>query len=105
MLKSSGTALKKYGGVLITEIQNELDTAANESLTVTVIKQSPISAIYVGAKSIVDQFGSVMSIPIGRLIAVFPANELLAVIVREFPSSSTKNYEISQLPLEFTGSV
>jgi hypothetical protein len=30
--------LKKYGGVLKTDILNELDTSANESLTVTVIK-------------------------------------------------------------------
>jgi hypothetical protein len=42
----------------------------------------------------VDQVGSVR-IPAGKVIADPPANELVAVIVRGFPSSSTKNAERS----------
>jgi hypothetical protein len=42
----------------------------------------------------VDSFGSVR-IPEGKLTAYPPANELVAVIVRAFPSSSTKNDERS----------
>jgi hypothetical protein len=42
----------------------------------------------------VDQLGSVR-IPEGKLIVFPPVYELVAVIVREFPSSSTKNDERS----------
>ena len=78
----------------MTDILNELVAVANESLTVTVIKYLPISVIYVGAMATVDQFGRVR-IPAGRVEAGPPANELVAVIVRGFPSSSTKNDERS----------
>ena len=52
----------------------------------------------------VDQVGSV-KIPDGRTKAGPPAKELVAVIVRGFPSSSTKNDERSQLAKEFTDRV
>jgi hypothetical protein len=93
-VKSSGTALTKYGGVFTTEIWNELDTVANESLTVTVIKYMPISVIRVGAMATVVQVGSVR-IPAGRVKADAPAKELVAVIVKGFPSSSTNKAERS----------
>ena len=38
----------------------------------------------------VDQFGSVRRVPTGRLKADYPVNKLVAVIVRGFPSTSTK---------------
>jgi hypothetical protein len=43
----------------------------------------------------VDQVGSVRRVPSGRLKGASPSNELVAVIVRGFPSSSTKNPERS----------
>lgn len=54
----------------------------------------PISDIRVGAMATVDHVGNVR-IPVGRLKAGPPANELVAVIVRGFPSSSTKKAERS----------
>jgi hypothetical protein len=93
-VKSSGTVLKKYGGVFTTDIWNELDTAASESLTVTVIKYMPTSVIRVGAMATVDQVGKVR-IPAGRVRTVAPAKELVAVIVKGFPSSSTNRAERS----------
>jgi hypothetical protein len=48
-----------------------------------------------------DQFGIVRRLPAGRLKAGPPANELVAVIVREFLSLSSKNDERSYLPVEF----
>ena len=51
--------------------------------------------------AIFDQVGSVR-LPEGRLKAGPPAKELVAFIVRGFPSSSKKNDERSQLAKEFT---
>ena len=49
-----------------------------------------------------DQVGSVRRVPAGRLKGGPPANELVAVIVRGFLSSSTKNDFRSYVPLELT---
>ena len=78
----------------MTEIWNELESMSNELLTVTVIKYTPISSILVGAIAIFNLCGSVR-IPAGRLTADPPANELVAVIIRGFTSSFTKNEERS----------
>jgi hypothetical protein len=63
---------------------------ANESLIVTLIKYMPISSIREGAIATEDQVGSVRRVPSGRLKAAAPSNELVADIVRGFPSSSLK---------------
>jgi hypothetical protein len=55
--------------------------------------------------AIVDQFGSFRRVPTGRVKAASPANELVAVIVRGFPSSSTKKVKRLKLPKEFTDTV
>jgi hypothetical protein len=54
----------------------------------------PISVIRVGAMATVDQVGSVR-IPAGKVNVGPPAKELVAVMVRGFPSSSMKNAERS----------
>ena len=53
----------------------------------------------------VDQFGNFRRVPTGRVKAAYPANELVAVIVRGFPSSSTKNFKRLKLPKEFTDTI
>jgi hypothetical protein len=74
---------------------NVLYAVAKVSLIVTLIKYIPISSIRVGAIATDDQVESVRRVPSGRLTSAAPSNELVAVIVRGFPSSSTKKDERS----------
>ena len=60
----------------------------------------PKSPTKTGDISIVDQFNKDI-IPFGIELAVPPAKEEVAVIVRGFPSSSTKNVERSYVPTPF----
>jgi hypothetical protein len=57
----------------------------------------PSYSILVGAMATVDHFGR-NRIPFGKLNSGPPANELVPVVNRGFPSSSMKNYERSYLP-------